>query len=129
MKLSVLGVKIFQAAPVSELLNLLVSSDKDLSFSHSEIEGKIALGVQVIVLDASGQEAVRLLLYLVQVGQLEVSHGKARGHAELPLDLIYKNTVKSASLNINPYLERRAPFQLCSTESCQGSATEEGECR
>jgi hypothetical protein len=94
VKLSVLVVKVLETALVSEVLNLLVRCDEDLSISYCEVEGKIALGVQVIVLDTSGKEAVGLLLNLVQVGKLQFTNCKASGHAELPLDLICKkNTV------------------------------------
>jgi hypothetical protein len=41
------------------------------------------------VLDALLKEDIGLLLDLVKVGELQLSHGEAVGHAELPLDLIY----------------------------------------
>ena len=90
-KFIVLIVKLLEAAFVSEVLDLLVGADKDLSLSHGQVESEVAVGSQEVVLDSLVQEPGRLTLHLVQVIQLQLTHGETSRHPQLPFDFVCKN--------------------------------------
>jgi uncharacterized protein YicC (UPF0701 family) len=107
-KLAVFIVQFLEAALVGEIADLVIGADEDFGLSHGEIEGELAVWAQEVVLDLLVQELRRLCLHLIQVGQLELTHGKAGRHSQLPLDFIYIEILRDS---LTSYQVRRVPSQ------------------